>query len=171
MLADGRAPGEQAIEGHEGGDRRKQRQQAVEDDAGRDRKQAVLVELLPSAPQDVLPTAERDVPRRGRLAAAVGLIGPRLLPRERLVGRAPGAERAGGRVARALQLKRERAGAEQQDEADEERRRIAPPAGVPAGHRVFSTANNRKAGSKLQAKRRTAFPPPGFWSKERPRAG
>src|SRR3954469_23508955 len=71
MLLDGGGIGEQAVDRDQGRNGREERKQAIEGDTSRDRQDAILVDLLVGAPENVLPALGRDlVGRRGLSSTA-----------------------------------------------------------------------------------------------------
>ena len=74
VFSDRASLGEQRIGGDDGGDGRKKRKQAVEDDARGDRQQPVFTELLVRSDQDVLPALPGNLPRRDGVPAAPCIV-------------------------------------------------------------------------------------------------
>jgi hypothetical protein len=73
MARNGRRLGKQRIRGYQRGNRRKQGEQSVEDDASRHRQQAVIADPGDDAPSNVLPARQWNLERRFGAAAAPGL--------------------------------------------------------------------------------------------------
>ena len=73
MVLDRRGIGHQAVDRHQGGDRRKDREQGIVGHACRHGHEPVLPELLVGPPQDVLPAERRDLRRRVGFASALFL--------------------------------------------------------------------------------------------------
>ena len=73
MLLDRRRIREEAIDRDQGRDGRKKGEQRIEGHAGRDRHDPIVPELLVDTPQDVLPSARRDLRRRVGFASALFL--------------------------------------------------------------------------------------------------
>ena len=63
MVLDGRGLGEQAVDRHQSRKGGKEREQAIEGHARRHREDAILVDLLVDAPEDVLPALGGDLMR------------------------------------------------------------------------------------------------------------
>src|SRR3954454_24862245 len=77
MLLDGGGIGEQAVDRDQGRKGGEEREQAIEGDTSSDRQDAILVDLLVGAPEDVLPALGRDlVGRRGLSSTAMFPAGP-----------------------------------------------------------------------------------------------
>ena len=83
-----------SIKRNKGSKTREDGEQTVEHNAGSDREQTILAHLLVCAPEDVLPTSRRNLPRRLRMPAAAGLAGARVLHSRGLVAAAGGAKSA-----------------------------------------------------------------------------
>jgi hypothetical protein len=80
-----RAIEEEPIEGNEGTDAGKKRQQHEENHPGRHRQQAVLVELLIGSPGNISPTSPWDTPRKSGAPAATFFQCPLLVDKEGLI--------------------------------------------------------------------------------------
>ncbi len=84
MVGDRGRVGKERIDRHARGDGREQRDQRIEHDAGGEREQPVVLDLVVGADEDVLPAAPGDMHGRRRLAAPALLAGARFLQRQRL---------------------------------------------------------------------------------------
>src|SRR3954465_8516418 len=77
MLLDGGGIGEQAVDRDQGRKGREERKQAIEGHTSSDRQDAILVDLLVVAPEDVLPALGGDlVGRCGLSSTAMFPAGP-----------------------------------------------------------------------------------------------
>src|SRR3954471_12690248 len=73
MILDGRGVGEQAVDRDQGRKGGKEPEQAIEGHAGCDRQDAVFVDLLIDAPEDVLPALGGALGGGGRLSSTTRL--------------------------------------------------------------------------------------------------
>ena len=80
-----RGVGDQSVERDERRNCGKDRQQRIEDDAGGDGKQSVIVDARIDAPKNILPTCPRDFPRSRRAPPAPTLLRPVQLRGDRLI--------------------------------------------------------------------------------------
>ncbi len=85
MRVDRRGVGDQSVERYKRGKCGKDRQQRIEDDAGGDGKQSVIVDARIYAPKDILPACPRDFPRSCRAPSAPRLLRPVELGLDRLI--------------------------------------------------------------------------------------
>lgn len=80
-----RRVGDQPVERDERCDRRKDRQQRIENRTRRDGKKPIVVNACIDPPKDVLPAARRNMPRSNRPSTSSLLVGPTELRRNRLI--------------------------------------------------------------------------------------
>ena len=85
MRVDRRSVGDETVQRDERRDGRKDREQRIEDNPGRDGEQTIVIGGRVNAPENVLPAGPGNLPRSGRAASPPRLLRPPLLFNNRLI--------------------------------------------------------------------------------------